>query len=64
MNKRMREIKAQIEVLQEEATKLFEAKDLAGAENKIAEIDNLEREFKVAEKLFKEEKEEVTDEIY
>ena len=62
MNKRMREIKAQIEVLNEEATKLFEAKDLVGAESKIAEIENLEREFKVAEKLFKEEKEEVTDE--
>lgn len=63
MNKKMREIKTQIEVLNEEATKLFEAKDLEGAENKIAEIDNLEREYKVAEKLFKNEKEEVSDEI-
>lgn len=63
MNKKMREIKAQIEVLNEEATKLFEAKDLEGAENKLAEIDNLEREYKVAEKLFKGEKEEVTDEV-
>ena len=63
MNKKMREIKAQIEALNEEATKLFEAKDLVGAENKIAEIENLEREYKVAERLFKGEKEEVTDEV-
>ena len=62
MNKKMREIKAQIEVLNEEATKLFEAKDLEGAESKINEIDNLEREYKVAERLFKSEKDEVTDE--
>lgn len=63
MNKKMREIRTQIEVLNEEATKLFEAKDLEGAENKIAEIDNLEREYKIAEKLFKNEKEEVSDEV-
>lgn len=63
MNKKMREIKAQIEVLNEEATTLFEAKDLTGAENKIAEIENLEREYKVAERLFKGEKDEVTDEV-
>ena len=63
MNKKMREIKAQIEVLSEEATKRLEAKDLEGAEAKISEIDNLEREYKVAERLFKTEKEEVTDEV-
>ena len=63
MNKKMREIKAQMDVLNEEATKLFEAKDLEGAESKIAEIENLEREYKVAERLFKGEKEEVTDEV-
>ena len=63
MNKKMREIKAQIEVLNEEATKMFEAKDLEGAEKKISEIENLEREYKVAERLFKTEKEEVTDEV-
>lgn len=63
MNKKMREIRAQIEVLNDEATKLFEAKDLAGAESKINEIENLEREYKVAEKLFKGEKEEVTEEV-
>ncbi len=63
MNKKMREIKAQIEVLNEEAIKAFEAKDMEGAESKIAEIENLEREYKVAEKLFANEKAEVTDEV-
>lgn len=63
MNKKMREIKAQMDVLNEEATKALEAKDLEGAESKISEIENLEREYKVAEKLFKGGKEEVTDEV-
>lgn len=63
MNKKMREIKAQIEVLKDEATKLFEAKDLDGAEKNLAAIDDLEREYKLAEKLFQGEKEEVTDEV-
>ena len=43
MNKKMREIKAQIELLNDEANKLFESKDIKGAESKIAEIDDLER---------------------
>lgn len=63
MDKKMREIKAQIEVLNEEASKALEVKDLAGAETKIAEIENLEREYKVAEKLFNNKKEEVTEEV-
>lgn len=63
MNKKMREIKAQMDVLNEEATVAFEAKDLEKAESKIAEIENLEREYKVAEKLFNGEKDEVTDEV-
>lgn len=63
MNKKMRELKAQMEVLNEEATKLFEAKDLEGAESKLAEIENLEREYKVASKLFADEKEEVADDV-
>ena len=50
-------------MLHEEATKLFEAKDLTGAENKIAEIENLEKEYKIAERLFKNEKDDVTDEV-
>ena len=48
----MREIKAQIEVLKDEATKLYEAKNLEGAEEKLSAIENLEREYKVAENLF------------
>lgn len=63
MNKKMREIRAQIEVLKDEATKLFEAKDLDGAEKNLAAIDDLEREYKLAEKLFQGEKGEVTDEV-
>lgn len=63
MNKKMREIKAQMEVLNAEATKELEAKNLEGAESKLAEIENLEREYKIAEKLFQGEKEEVTDEV-
>lgn len=63
MNKKMREIKAQMELLNEEATKAFEAKNMEEAESKIAEIENLEREYKVAEKLFKGDKDEVTDEV-
>lgn len=63
MNKKMREIKAQIEALNEEAKNLFEAKDVEGAEKKLDAIDALEKEYKVAERLFKGEKEEVTDEV-
>lgn len=63
MNKKMREIKAQMDVLNEEATEAFEAKDLEKAESKIAEIENLEREYKIAERLFNGEKNEVTDEV-
>lgn len=63
MNKKMREIKADIESLNKEATTLFEAKDYEGAQNKLDEIDKLEQAYKVAEKLFKEEKEEVSDEV-
>ena len=63
MNKKMREIKAQMDVLKEEATEAVEAKDIETAESKIAEIDNLEREYKVAERLFNGEKEGVTDKV-
>lgn len=63
MNKKMREIKAQIEALNEEAKNLFEAKDVEGAEKNLDAIDALEKEYKIAERLFKGEKEEVTDEV-
>lgn len=63
MNKKMREIKAQIESLNKEAVELFEAKNYDEADNKIKEIDNLEKAYKQAERLFAVEKEEVTDEV-
>ena len=63
MNKKMREIKAQIEAKHEEATSLFNAKNIEGAEAAINEIENLEKEYTLAEKLFKNEKEEVKTEM-
>ena len=61
MNKRMREIMADIDAANEEAKSLFEAKKLDEAENKLNEIEDLKRELSIAEKLFKEEKETVDD---
>ena len=63
MNKKMREIRARIEVLNDEAVKCYEANDLNGAESKLTEIENLEREYNVAAKLFKTEKESVDDNV-
>lgn len=63
MNKKMREIKAQMDALNEEAKSLFEAKDVEGAEKKLDAIDALEKEYKIAERLFQGEKEEVIDEV-
>lgn len=61
MNKRMREIMADIDAANEEAKSLFEAKKLDEAENKLNEIEDLKRELSIAEKLFKEEKKTVDD---
>lgn len=63
MNKKMREIVTDIENLHTEAVELFEAKDVDGAEAKLQEIENKEREYKMAEKLYANEKEEVTEEV-
>ena len=63
MNKKMREIKAEMDVLNNQAKDLFEAKDYEGAESKVAEIEALEKAYKTAEKLFQGEKEEVKDEV-
>ena len=63
MNKKMREIRAQIEEKNEEAIKFYDAKELAKAESVLAEIEDLEREYKIAEKLFKTEKEVVDDNV-
>lgn len=63
MNKKMREVRAQIEAKHEEAIKFYDAKELEKAESKLAEIEDLEREYKIAEKLFKTEKEVVDDNV-
>lgn len=63
MNKKMREIRAQIEAKHEDAIKFYDAKELAKAESVLAEIEDLEREYKIAEKLFKTEKETVDDNV-
>ena len=63
MNKKMREIRAHIEAKNEEAIKFYDAKELAKAESVLAEIEDLEREYKIAEKLFKTEKETVDDNV-
>lgn len=63
MNKEMREIKTKMEVLNKEAVELYEAKDYAGAEAKIAEVENLDKQYQLAAKLFTEVKEEVDDKV-
>lgn len=59
MNKKMRELKAKIEVLRDEATEKFDKNDVEGAEEILNQIKDVEREYNVASKLFKEEKEEL-----
>lgn len=63
MNKKMREITNAIESLHSEAVELLNAQNVEGAEAKLQEIENKEREYKVAEKLYANEKEEVTEEV-
>lgn len=61
MNKEMRELKNKMETLHNEASILFEAKDYEAAEKKLSEIDNLEKAYAIAEKLFNNKKEEIDD---
>lgn len=63
MNKRMREITSQIEVLKNEAEVFYNNKNFDEAEKKLAEIEILNKEYDVAEKLFKEEKNAIDDKI-
>ena len=63
MNKEMREIKTQMDALNEEAKSLFAAKNYEEAEAKANEIEALEKAYKTAEKLFNGEKEQVTDNV-
>ena len=62
MNKKMREIYAKIQKLNDDANECLTIGDVEKAEKIIAEIENLEREYVVAEKLFKREKEQLTPE--
>ena len=63
MNKRMREITSQIEVLRNEAEVFYNNKDFDAAEKKLAEIEDLNKEYAIAEKLFKEDKTKVDDKL-
>ena len=63
MNKRMREITSQIEVLRNEAEVFYNNKDFDAAEKKLAEIEDLNKEYAIAEKLFKEDKAKVDDKL-
>ena len=63
MNKRMREIKERMEILNKEAVEFYNSNDFENAEKRINEIENLEKEYKIAEKLFKTDKETVEEEM-
>ena len=62
MNKRMREIYAKIEKLSEKANQCLDEGKTQEAEEIISQIDDLERQYVVAEKLQKNKKDEITDE--
>lgn len=63
MNKKMRELKSKIMALREKAGKLFEDGKCDEADEIIeGEIKNLEKQYTVAEKLYKYDQENVTDE--
>lgn len=61
MNKKMKEIYAKIEKLSDLANEYLENGDVENAEKTVNEIDALEREYVVAEKLYKHEKEQITE---
>lgn len=62
MNKKMREILKKIEDKQVIATNYLETKELDKANEVIEEIEELQKEYEVASKLFNVSKEEVTEE--
>lgn len=62
MNKRMREIYAKIEKLSEKANQCLDEGKTQEAEEIISQIEDLERQYVVAEKLQKNKKDEITDE--
>lgn len=62
MNKKMREILKKIEEKQVIANEYLETKEIEKAEGVISEIEDLQKEYEVAAKLFNVAKEEVTEE--
>ena len=62
MNKKMREIKNQIIELNDKANEYLDSKKLDKAEDVIKEIENLEREYVIAEKLENNNKAKITEE--
>jgi len=62
MNKKMRELLVQIEAKTKEARYFQDAKDTEKASSAMTEIENLQKEYEVEEKLFKAEQQKVPDE--
>lgn len=63
MNKKMRELLAQIEAKTKEARTFQDAKDTEKAAAAVAEIEALQKEYEIEEKLFKAEQAEVPGEV-
>lgn len=63
MNKKMRELLAAIEAKTKEARGFQEAKDLEKATAALKEVDDLQKEYDIEEKLFKAEQIKVPDDI-
>ncbi len=61
MNKKMRELLAKIEAKQTEAKGYLEANDTAKAQACMTEIEDMQKQYEIAEKLFRAEQEEVPD---
>lgn len=62
MDKKMKEIYAKIEKLSDLANEYFANKDIENAEKTIEQIEALEKEYVIAEKLYNREKGKITDE--
>ena len=61
MNKRMRELQAQIKTLRDEAEQLITDKDFDAACAKLDEIDALQKEYEVEARMFKANKDQVPE---
>lgn len=61
MNKKMRELQAQIKTLKDEAEQLITDKDFDAAGAKLDEIDALQKEYEVEARMFKANKDQVPE---